>query len=97
MNAKMKDEINKYAEEGKFFLVLELLNYSLYTENFKSFNEKLNKIVDYAKNNLEQFDAYDLFGVEEIARQNEKISSTRLFKSFEKSMKEVKNATCKFN
>ena len=96
MNAKMKDEINKYAEEGKFFLVLELLNYSLYTENFKSFNEKLNKIVDYAKNNLEQFDAYDLFGVEEIARQNEKISSTRLFKSFEKSMKEVKNATCKF-
>jgi hypothetical protein len=92
MNYQNKNEINLLAEKGKFFSVLELLNNSLYNEEFILFNDMLNKIVETDKNNNMN---NEIDSIDKLAFKNRFISSNMRYIQYKKSIDEIKNLNCK--
>ena len=87
-----KDEINKFAAKGDFFSVLEILNNSLYTEDYILFNKQLIEIIETKENdNL----IHKMSTVEAMASKN-KISTNIRYITFKKLIDEINNLKCKF-
>ena len=87
-----KDEINKFAAKGDFFSVLEILNNSLYTEDYILFNKQLIEIIETKENdNL----IHKMSTVEAMASKN-KISTNIRYITFKKLIDEINYLKCKF-
>ena len=82
MSYKNKEELNKYADKGYFFTVLEILNNSLYNENFNSFNEKLNEMVETGEYNYSKY-LEEINSVKKIASNSILILNNQRYAQYE--------------
>jgi hypothetical protein len=87
-----KDEINKFAAKGDFFSVLEILNNSLYTEDYILFNKQLIEIIETKEND----NLIDKMNTVEAMASKNKISTNIRYITFKKLIDEINNLKCKF-